>query len=108
MATTMRDRFNRVMGKSHEAMIKATKGKVGVASNAGQEHAPGWFHNLKANPAASVLINGNEQRVTAAEVPATETDAMWPKLDAMYKGYAGYRKKTSRTIPLVRLTPVAT
>ena len=74
-----------------------------VASNAGQDHAPGWYHNLLAMPEGSVEIGGVTTPVQASVVPAAERDELWPKLDAIFNGYAKYRAKTTREIPLVRL-----
>jgi hypothetical protein len=32
-----------------------------------------------------------------------ERAALWPRVTAAYKGYAGYQRKTAREIPLVLL-----
>jgi F420H(2)-dependent quinone reductase len=34
-----------------------------------------------------------------------ERAALWPRVTAGYKGYAGYQTKTDREIPLVLLEP---
>lgn len=76
-----------------------------VASNAGQNHAPGWYYNLKADPSATVEVGGKTIRVTSSVIPNAEKPELWAKLDTLFKGYATYRGKTSREIPLIRLTP---
>lgn len=76
-----------------------------VASNAGQNHAPGWFHNLQKTPTATVEVGGKTVPVHATAVAKADYPELWAKLDGMFKGYATYRGKTSRDIPLVRLTP---
>lgn len=76
-----------------------------VASNAGQNHAPGWFHNLQKTPTATVEVSGRTVPVHATAVAKADYPEMWAKLDGIFKGYATYRGKTSRDIPLVRLTP---
>jgi deazaflavin-dependent oxidoreductase (nitroreductase family) len=74
-----------------------------VASNAGQDHAPGWYHNLLADPSGSVEIGGVTTKVRAEVVPEADKAALWPRLDAIFNGYAKYRSRTTREIPLLRL-----
>jgi deazaflavin-dependent oxidoreductase (nitroreductase family) len=77
-----------------------------VASRGGDDHHPAWFHNLQANPAVQVAINGKPQRAWRARVASSEERAdLWPKITADHKNYAGYQSKTEREIPLVLLTP---
>lgn len=77
-----------------------------VASRGGDDHHPAWFHNLKANPAVQVAINGKPKRAWRARVASSEERAdLWPKITADHKNYAGYQSKTEREIPLVLLTP---
>lgn len=76
-----------------------------AASNAGQDHAPGWYYNLRSQPDAVVEVKGRRIPVRAVEVPADETGILWPKLDAVYRGYSQYRQRTRRRIPLLRLRP---
>lgn len=77
-----------------------------VASRGGDDHHPAWFHNLQANPAVQVAINGKPKRAWRARVASSEERAdLWPKIIADHKNYAGYQSKTEREIPLVLLTP---
>ncbi|MCU1484264.1 MAG: cell entry protein [Actinomycetia bacterium] len=95
-------------GRSHtRPLIHLVDGDsyIVVASNAGQDHAPAWFHNLMAEPAATVELGATTIPVRAEVVPADEAGELWPRLDALFRGYASYRRKTSREIPLVRLRP---
>jgi len=95
-------------GRSHtRPLIHLVDGDsyVIVASNAGQDHAPAWFHNLVAEPVATVEIGATTIPVRAEVVAADEATDLWPRLDALFGGYVKYRRKTSREIPLVRLRP---
>ena len=76
-----------------------------TASNAGQDHSPAWFHNLMADPNATIEVEGRQVPVRAEVVPADEAAELWPRFDAMFRGYVRYRAKTDRTIPIVRLRP---
>jgi len=76
-----------------------------VASNGGAPTHPVWWLNLQANPEAVVEIGKKKLSVRARETDAEERKRLWPLLVAMYSGYAGYQKKTSREIPVVILHP---
>ena len=45
-----------------------------MASNAGDDHHPGWYLNLRANPKAEVQI-GSERRAVTAETATPEKRA---------------------------------
>jgi deazaflavin-dependent oxidoreductase (nitroreductase family) len=81
---------------------------VVAASNAGRSYHPAWYLNLRDDPAASVKIGGQEIAVRASTATPEERDRLWPRFDQMFKGYAGYRAKTERDIPLVILRPFDT
>ena len=77
-----------------------------VGSNGGAAHHPGWVHNLRARPEATVELRGRTIPVRAEEIPAGQAEPMWTRILIDAPIYGGYVKKTSRAIPLVRLTPV--
>ncbi len=81
-------------------------GYVVAASNGGQDHAPGWYHNVATNPLGWVEVDGRTQQVRAEILAPERSTQLWPQFDAMYKGYSKYREKTARSFPLVRLGPV--
>ncbi len=79
-----------------------------VASKGGDPKAPGWYHNLKAGPDIEINIGPRRFAVTATPVLADDPD--YPRLWAFVNEnngdrYNAYQSKTSRKIPLVRLTP---
>jgi F420H(2)-dependent quinone reductase len=79
-----------------------------VASKAGAPTSPGWYHNLKANP--SVEINVGPKRVRVLAHPVLPDDADYPRLwqivnEVNGDRYEAYQEKTSRPIPVVKLTP---
>ena len=41
----------------------------------------------------------------ARTATAEEKAELWPRIVAVYKGYAGYQKSTDRDIPVVFLEP---
>ena len=79
-----------------------------VASKGGDPKAPGWYYNLKAHPDVEINIGPRRFGVTAR--PALPGDPDYARLwEIVNKNnhtiYKGYQKKTSRPIPVVRLTP---
>jgi deazaflavin-dependent oxidoreductase (nitroreductase family) len=78
---------------------------VVVASQGGAPQHPGWYLNLIAQPVAKVQIGSRVFAVTARIVGAEEKSTLWPRLVAIYPPYEAYQRRTTRSIPVVRLTP---
>jgi deazaflavin-dependent oxidoreductase (nitroreductase family) len=76
------------------------------ASKAGAPDNPDWFHNLKANPTASVEVGTETVPVTARVAEGDERDRIWEAQKAAYPGFAEYEEKTDRVIPVVILERV--
>ena len=79
-----------------------------VPSNGGADKAPGWLHNLKANPDVQVQIGRDRRQGTAAVVEPTDPDyeRIWKIVNENNKDrYTAYQKMTSRPIPVVVVTP---
>jgi F420H(2)-dependent quinone reductase len=79
-----------------------------VASKGGDPKAPGWYHNLKAQPAVEINVGPKRFPVTASPVlpddPAYER--LWEIVNKNNSDrYVEYQKKTTRPIPVVILTP---
>jgi deazaflavin-dependent oxidoreductase (nitroreductase family) len=75
-----------------------------IASKAGAPTNPDWYHNVKANPAFDVEVGTETFPVAAEEVTGEERDEIWSKVVAANPGFGEYQQKTTRTIPVVRLT----
>ena len=73
------------------------------ASKGGAPTNPDWYHNLRANPGASVEVDGKTFPVTARILDAEEREAIWTKQKQDWPGFADYEKKTTRTIPVIIL-----
>jgi deazaflavin-dependent oxidoreductase (nitroreductase family) len=75
-----------------------------VASKAGAERHPAWFHNLRAHP--DVTFGGIPMRATVVGEEA-ERQRLWTLADRVFAPYAAYRQeaaRANRTIPIVQLT----
>jgi len=76
-----------------------------IASKAGADKHPAWFHNLQAD--SDVTFGGIPMRATVVSDDA-ERQRLWTLADRVFAPYATYRReaaKASRTIPIVQLTP---
>ena len=71
---------------------------VVVGSNAGNERAPAWSFNLKANPDAEVEIRGVRRSVRARVAEGEERAELWKKVNELYEGFDSYDARTSRDI----------
>ena len=76
-----------------------------VASKGGAPTNPDWYHNLLANPEARVEVGTESFAVTARAASADERSRLWAMITAENPAFADYEDKTSRTIPVVILTP---
>ena len=78
---------------------------VVVASNGGSHRDPAWLVNLREDPRATVQLRGRTWPVRAREASQQELDRLWPIIVGGFGGYATYRTRTDRPIPLVILEP---
>lgn len=76
-----------------------------VASKGGMDHHPAWYLNLVANPDVEVEIGRERRAMRATTADEAERAHYWPRLVALNKDFADYQARTSRTIPIVILTP---
>ena len=82
-------------------------GFIVVASKAGAEHNPAWYHNLRAHPdAVAVEIGGRRIPVRCRVIEGAERDELWRIVNDNYNGYQTYQGRArSRVIPVVLLEP---
>ncbi len=75
------------------------------ASRAGDDRHPDWYHNLVADPHVEIEVGAERYAATAAPLPALERDRIFAEQVRRFPGFGEYQEKTSRTIPVVELTP---
>ncbi|WP_101788217.1 nitroreductase family deazaflavin-dependent oxidoreductase [Nonomuraea indica] len=76
---------------------------VVIASNAGSDRHPAWYHNLRANPEATAEVGTETFVVKAAFADDEERDRLYARMVEQAAGFAEYEAKTSRRIPVVVL-----
>ncbi len=80
-------------------------GFVIVASKAGAEHHPAWYHNIRAHPDdVEVEIGGSRIPVRPRVVEGAERAELWQRVNDNYTGYETYQARAGgRVIPVVLL-----
>lgn len=78
---------------------------VVIGSNAGNERAPAWALNLRANPDAEVELGRERRKVCARVAEGDERAELWRRVNEQYSGFDGYAARTSRDIAVFVLEP---
>jgi deazaflavin-dependent oxidoreductase (nitroreductase family) len=79
---------------------------VVFASKAGADTNPDWFHNLQANPDATVEVGQDTVAVRARIAEGEERNRLFDRQKAAMPAFAGYEASTDRVIPVVVLERV--
>jgi deazaflavin-dependent oxidoreductase (nitroreductase family) len=78
-----------------------------VASAAGAQHNPAWYHNIAAHPdQVWIEFGGKQMQVTPTQLDGEARAQAWQRITQSQPRYAGYERKTDRAIPVIRLTRV--
>ena len=79
-----------------------------VASKAGAERHPAWYHNVIAHPDVEVDLDGRRRAMHAREVEGAEREELWRLVNDNYSGYETYQRRAgARRIPVILLEPRA-
>jgi deazaflavin-dependent oxidoreductase (nitroreductase family) len=73
------------------------------ASKGGSPTNPAWYHNLRANPAATVEVGPETVDVNAVITAGEERERLFSQQSELYPQFADYARKTTREIPVVAL-----
>ncbi len=73
------------------------------ASKAGADTNPAWYHNLVANPTATVEVGAESFDVDASVAAGEERERLYAQQAGLYQQFAEYAQKTTRQIPVVVL-----
>lgn len=75
------------------------------ASMAGAPTSPAWYHNMVANPRITVEVGTEQYEAIATPVfDRAERDRIYAAQAAQYPNFAEYEAKTTRVIPVVKIT----
>jgi deazaflavin-dependent oxidoreductase (nitroreductase family) len=93
-------------GESRQAIV--TYHKDGdrwaiAASKSGAPTHPAWYHNLVANPIATVEVDNEVVKVRATDATGDERNRLWNDHVAELPEFGEYPSKTDRVIPMLIL-----
>jgi deazaflavin-dependent oxidoreductase (nitroreductase family) len=78
-----------------------------IASNFGRPHNPAWYYNLRANPNATIVVDGVRREVVARELSGSDRESSYRRGEEIFPGFTRYRHwATDRQIPVLRLEPL--
>ena len=80
---------------------------VVFASRGGAPRNPSWYHNLKANPNATIEVGTDTIDVLASEAGGEERERLYRTQAERIPQFAEYERRSERTIPVMVLTPRA-
>ena len=64
---------------------------------------PAWYHNLKANPDATVEVGTERYPVRAVITTGEERDRLFQKQATLLPAFGQYQQRTTRIIPVIAL-----
>jgi deazaflavin-dependent oxidoreductase (nitroreductase family) len=74
-----------------------------IGSKGGAPRHPAWYLNLEARPDVEIQVGREHRSLRARRASPDEAARLWPLILERAPGYAKYRARTSREIPLVFL-----
>jgi deazaflavin-dependent oxidoreductase (nitroreductase family) len=77
-----------------------------IAANGTADWDPDWLHNLRAEPRATVTIDGSDQDVTAELLDDDLRSGFLGTMREAFPGFNAAQDACRRTIPIIRLTAV--
>ena len=76
---------------------------VVFGSKGGAPTNPDWYHNLRANPQASIDVGTETIPVRARVAEGEEREHIWNRQKELMPGFADYEQRTRRQIPVIIL-----
>jgi deazaflavin-dependent oxidoreductase (nitroreductase family) len=99
-AKTGQERINPV------AYVRDDDRYVVIASKGGAPTNPDWYYNILANPLVTIEVGTEQLQAHATVAQEPERTRLYNKMVEMMPGFDDYRRKTTREIPVIVLTPV--
>jgi len=77
-----------------------------IASKGGAPTNPDWYYNVTANPLVTVEVGTEKFQAYASVADEPERTRLYNQMVEVMPGFDDYRRKTTRVIPVIVLTPV--
>ena len=88
------------------AYVKDGNRFVVIASKGGAPTNPDWYYNVLADPLVTVEAGTETFQAWATVAEEPERTRLYNQMVAVMPGFDDYRRKTTRVIPVIVLTPV--
>jgi len=87
------------------AYVRDEEKFVVIASKAGAPTNPDWYYNVVASPDLTIEVGTTTFQVHATVAEEPERTRLFSKMVEVMPGFDDYRRKTTRKIPVITLTP---
>jgi deazaflavin-dependent oxidoreductase (nitroreductase family) len=77
-----------------------------IASKGGADTHPDWYYNILANPKVTVEVGMEKFQARASVAEEPERTRLYNQMVTVMPGFDDYRRKTTRVIPVIVLTPM--
>jgi deazaflavin-dependent oxidoreductase (nitroreductase family) len=75
-----------------------------IASNFGRPRHPSWYHNLRADPHATIVTAGVSRALVARELSGADRESWYARAEEIFPPFTRYpRWAGKREIPVLRL-----
>jgi len=88
------------------ACVKDGDRCVVIASKGGAPTHPDWYYNVVANPQVTVEVGTETFQAQAVVAEEPERTRLYDKMVEVMPGFEGYRRNTTRQIPVIVLIPM--
>ena len=76
-----------------------------IASKGGSPNNPDWYYNIVANPRITVEVGTEKFGAEATVAVEPERTRLYDQMATIMPGFADYKTKTTRQIPVIVLAP---
>ena len=77
-----------------------------IASKGGASSNPDWYYNILANPEVTVELGTEQFKAVANVTEEPERTLLFEKMVSIRPGFAEYKIKTTREIPVITLSRI--
>jgi len=88
------------------ACVRDGERYVIIASKGGADTHPDWYYNVTTNPLVTVEVGTETFQAQATVATEPERTRLYDKMVEVAPGFDDYRRKTTRVIPVIVLTPM--
>ena len=79
---------------------------VVIASRGGAPTNPDWYYNIIQNPQVTIEVESEKHQAQAVVAEEPERTRLYNKMVEVMPGFDDYRRRTTRVIPVILLTPI--